>query len=80
MDLNEVFETSKAVVDFSTDDKILLENSSFMMAWGIARKKAMQTIELINVIFLMKKKYNISDFDIQLLLENFDETDLFGNK
>jgi hypothetical protein len=50
------------------------------MAWGIARKKAMQTIELINTLFLIKKKYNISDFEIQLFLENFDETDLYGNK
>jgi hypothetical protein len=80
MDLNEIFETSKAVVDFSTNDKNLLENSSFVMAWGIARKKAMQTIELINTLFLIKKKYNISDFEIQLFLENFDETDLYGNK
>jgi hypothetical protein len=80
MNLNEIFETSKAVVDFSTNDKNLLENSSFVMAWGIARKKAMQTIELINTLFLIKKKYNISDFEIQLFLENFDETDLYGNK
>jgi hypothetical protein len=40
MDLVEIFGASKAIMDFDTDEKSLLDNKSFMMAWGIARKKA----------------------------------------
>ena len=39
MNLNDIFESSKDILDFNTDEKILLDNKSFMMAWGIARKK-----------------------------------------
>jgi hypothetical protein len=76
MDLNDILKTSADVIDFNTSDKKLVENNEFMMAWGIARTKAMQTIFLINAISLIKNKYNISDFELQLFLENFDERNM----
>ena len=78
MDLNEIFASSKAVAEFDSTDEALINNSAFVMAWGIARQKSLQTMQLINALLLIKIKYNISDFDFELFLENFDETNLFG--
>ena len=78
MDLNEIFASSRAVAEFDSTDEALINNSAFVMAWGIARQKSLQTMQLINALLLIKIKYNISDFDFELFLENFDETNLFG--
>ena len=78
MDLMEIFESSKAVTEFDTNDEKLLENNSFIMAWGIARKKSLENMQLIYALLIMKKKYKISDFEFELFLENIDEINLFA--
>jgi hypothetical protein len=78
MDLMEIFESSKAVTEFDTNDEKLLENNSFIMAWGIARKKSLENMQLIYALLIMKKKYKISDFEFELFLENIDENNLFA--
>lgn len=78
MDLIEIFGASKAIVDFDTDEKSLLDNKSFVMAWGIARKKALENMQLVNTLLLFKKKYKINEFEFELLLENVDAENLFG--
>jgi hypothetical protein len=78
MDLVEIFGASKAIMDFDTDEKSLLDNKSFMMAWGIARKKALENMQLVNALLLFKKKYKINEFEFELLLENVDADNLFG--
>lgn len=77
MDLTEIFATSKAVAEFDTTEESLINNSAFIMAWGIARQKSLQTMQMINALLLMKQKYNISDLDFELFLENFDERHMF---
>ena len=79
MDLNDVLKTSADVIDFNTSDKKLVENNEFMMAWGIARKKALENIRLAEALLIIKKKYKITDFDFELYLENIDEEDLFSS-
>ena len=78
MDLMEIFESSKAVTEFDTNDEKLLENNSFIMAWGIARKKSLENMQLIYALLIMKKKYKIRDFEFELFLENIDENNLFA--
>jgi hypothetical protein len=78
MNLMEIFESSKAVTEFDTNDEKLLENNSFIMAWGIARKKSLENMQLIYALLIMKKKYKISDFEFELFLENIDENNLFA--
>jgi hypothetical protein len=78
MDLIEIFGSSKAIMDFDTDEKSLLDNKSFMMAWGIARKKALENMQMVNALLLLKKKYKINEFEFELLLENVDADNLFG--
>jgi hypothetical protein len=78
MNLNDIFESSKDILDFNTDEKILLDNKSFMMAWGIARKKALENLQMVNALLLLKKKYKINEFEFELLLENVDAENLFG--
>jgi hypothetical protein len=78
MNLNDIFESSKDILDFNTDEKILLDNKSFMMAWGIARKKALENMQMVNALLLLKKKYKINEFEFELLLENVDAENLFG--
>jgi hypothetical protein len=78
MDLLEIFESSKAVTEFDTTEKKLLDNDSFIMAWGIARKKSLENIQLIYALLIIKKKYKISNFEFELMLENIDEDNLFG--
>jgi hypothetical protein len=77
MDLDNIFETSQAIIEFDTQDKDLLNNKSFIMAWGIARQKSLENMQLVNVLMLMQKKYKISDFEFELLLENVDVENLF---
>lgn len=77
MDLVELFGASKAIVDFDTEDKKLLNNKSFIMAWGIARTKSLENMQLINALLLLKKKYKINDFEFELFLENVDADNLF---
>lgn len=76
MDLTEIFESSKAIAEFDSDDKKLLSNKSFIMAWGVARAKALENMQLVNALLLLKNKYNINEFQFQLLLENLDEENL----
>jgi hypothetical protein len=78
MNLNDIFESSKDILDFNTDERILLDNKSFMMAWGIARKKALENMQMVNALLLLKKKYKINEFEFELLLENVDAENLFG--
>ena len=77
MDLDDIFETSQAIIEFDTNDKKLLDNKSFIMAWGIARQKSLENMQLVNVLMLIQKKYKISDFEFELLLENVDVENLF---
>lgn len=76
MDLTEIFESSKAIAEFDSDDEKLLLNKSFIMAWGVARAKALENMQLVNALLLLKNKYNINEFQFQLLLENLDEDNL----
>ena len=80
MDLNEIFISSKAIAEFDSTDEALINNAAFVMAWGLARQKSLQTMQMINALLLIKIKYKISDFDFELFLENFDETNLFGDE
>lgn len=77
MDLVEIFVASKAIIDFNINEKTLLDNESFLMAWSIAKKKALENIQLVNILLLLKKKYKINEFEFQLLLENLDIDNLF---
>jgi hypothetical protein len=79
MSLEDIYETSNDVLGFDTDEQVLLDNKEFIMAWGIARQKANETIHLIKCLLLLKKKYNMNDFDFALLMEGFDEETLFGD-
>lgn len=78
MNLNDIFESSKDIIDFNTDEKILLDNKSFMIAWEIARKKALENMQMVNALLLLKKKYKINEFEFELLLEDVDADNLFG--
>jgi hypothetical protein len=78
MNIEDIYETSLEVLDFDTEEKILLENKNFLMAWGIVRQKATETIHLAKCLVLIKNKYKINDFEFQLLLENIDADNLFG--
>ena len=78
MDLIEVFGSSKAIMDFDTDEQTLLDNKSFVMAWGMLRKKSLENMQLVNALLIMQRKYNINDFEFELLLENVDADNLFG--
>lgn len=77
IDLKEIAHTSMAIIDFDTDDRDLITNSAFIKSWGIARTKAEENLKLIAAIILLKKKYKVSDFDFELILENFDEDHIF---
>jgi len=78
MNLNDIFESSKDILYFDTDEKILLDNKSFIMAWGIARRKALENMQMVNALLLLKNKYKINDFEFELFLENVDADNLFG--
>jgi hypothetical protein len=78
MNLNDIFESSKDILYFDTDEKILLDNKSFIMAWGIARTKALENMQMVNALLLLKNKYKINDFEFELFLENVDADNLFG--
>jgi len=77
LDLQEIAETSIAIMSFDTEDDSLITNSEFIKAWGIVRAKAEENIQLIKALLILKRKYKISDFDFHLLLENFDEENMF---
>lgn len=76
-DLKEMTETSLSIIKFDTQDEELISDVNFVKAWGIARVKSQENLRLILALLLLKKKYNVSDFDIELFLENFDEDKLF---
>jgi len=78
MDLIEVFGSSRAIMDFDTNEQTLLDNKSFVMAWGMLRKKSLENMQLVNALLIMQRKYNINDFEFELLLENVDADNLFG--
>lgn len=76
INLKEIAETSMAIIDFDTDDEDLVTNSAFIKSWGIARSKSDENLKLITAIVLLKNKYKISDFEFELILENFDEENI----
>lgn len=76
IDLSEVYETSMEIIKYDTSDIDLIKNQAFLKAWGIARAKAIENLKLISALLILKKKYNVKDFDFQLLLENFDEENM----
>lgn len=78
MNLIEIFETSKVIAEFNTEEKSLIDNKAFIMAWTVAREKALENMQLVNALLLIKNKYNINDFEFELFLENIDETNLFS--
>jgi hypothetical protein len=78
MDLIEVFGSSKAIMDFDSNEQSLLDNKSFVMAWGMLRKKSLENMQLVNALLIIQRKYNINDFEFELLLENVDADNLFG--
>jgi hypothetical protein len=80
MNVEDIYETSVEVLDFDTEEKILLENKNFLMAWGIARQKATETIHLAKCLMLIKNKYKINDFEFELLMGGFDGENLLGNE
>jgi hypothetical protein len=80
MNVEDIYETSAEVLDFDTEEKILLENKNFLMAWGIARQKATETIHLAKCLMLIKNKYKINDFEFELLMGGFDGENLLGNE
>ena len=75
----ESVENSMSILDFKIVDEALKTNYSFNMAWEIARKEAMDKLVLAKIIYTMRRKYNIQDFDFELLLEGFDEDRMFEN-
>jgi|694.fasta_scaffold109492_2 hypothetical protein len=80
MDITDIYATSKAIVDFNANHEALINNAAFKMAWELATKKSLQNMQLVKALLLIKFKYNISDFEFELFLENFDESDIFGDK
>lgn len=78
-DFKESVENSMSILDFQVTDQALLINDQFIMAWEIARKEAIDKLILAKILYTIRRKYNISDFDFQLLLEGFDEDRMFKN-
>lgn len=76
INLTEVYETSMQVIKYDTNDIDLIKNHAFLKAWGIARAKSIENLKLMSALLILKKKYNVKDFDFQLLLENFDEENM----
>ena len=80
IDLTDIFSSSNDIINFDTNDQDILENKEFVIAWGLARKKSEETLLLIEALFSIKKKYNISDFDFALIMEGVDGENLFGKE
>lgn len=72
-DFYESIKNSMEILDFQLTEKALVDNEHFIMAWEIARKEAVDKLEMSKIIFTMKRKYDISDFDFELLIQGFDE-------
>ena len=77
--IEEIINTSIEILSFDTTEQALVDNIEFVKAFGIARVKAKEVLLLSNALLVLRKKYKVSDFDFQLLLEGFDEENLFGN-
>ena len=73
MNLDEMFESSKALINFETEDEELLSNGNFLFAWELLMKKSLENISLIKALLILQKKYNINEFEFNLILEDFDE-------
>lgn len=76
MNLDNIFESSKQIINFTTEDPILLNDENFLLAWDLLVKKSEENILLIGALLLLQKKYKISNFDFELILENFDEEEI----
>ena len=72
-DFKNSVENSMTILDFKITEKGLSGNDSFMMAWGIVKQEALDKLIMAKIIYAMRKKYNVSDFEFELLLEGFDE-------
>jgi hypothetical protein len=77
LNIKEILDSSNDILEYDTKDKILLSNQAFIASWSLLRQKAEETKKLIQCLLLLKKKYKITDLDFELILENFDEDDLF---
>ena len=75
-DLKESVQTSMAVLEYDVTDIALTDNPDFVKSWGIARVKCKEVLTLANALLILKKKYDISDFDFELMLQGFDEKDI----
>ena len=76
MNLDEMFESSKALINFETEDEELLSNRNFLFAWELLMKKSLENISLIKALLILQKKYNINEFEFNLILEDFDEEEI----
>jgi hypothetical protein len=76
MNLDEMFESSKALINFETEDEELLSNGNFLFAWELLMKKSLENISLIKALLILQKKYNINEFEFNLILEDFDEEEI----
>ena len=79
INLAEIYSSAEDIMNFDTHDPETLDNKEFIIAWGLARQKSSEVKMLIELIMTMKDKYKVTDFDFALLLEGFNEKDLFGN-
>lgn len=80
VDLTDIANGSLDILNFDVSDQIFQDNKDFMQAWNMLVLKSAQTLILIRSLLLLKRKFNISDFDFELILEDFDEENLFGDK
>ena len=76
MNLDEMFESSKALINFETEVEELLSNGNFLFAWELLMKKSLENISLIKALLILQKKYNINEFEFNLILEDFDEEEI----
>lgn len=80
VDLTDIANGSLDILNFDISNQVFQNNKDFMQAWNMLVLKSAQTLVLVRALLLLKKKYNISDFDFELTLEDFDENNLFGTE
>lgn len=80
VDLVDIANGSLDILNFDVSNQVFQNNKDFMQAWNMLVLKSAQTLILVRSLLLLKKKFNISDFDFELILEDFDENNLLGDK